>query len=413
MIRETKLGFHIETLKGFAFKSTWYVDEGRPIVKVSDFTDESINTAGLVCIPEDIAKEFLKYELREKDVLIQTVGSWPNNPKSVVGKVVRVPSDVTRALLNQNAVRLTAINDMDNNYLYFLLRSPEFKKYIINTAQGAANQAAITLESIKRFTFKLPEVNTQRKISSILSTYDDLIENNLKRIKILEEMVQMIYREWFVNFRFPGHEKVKMVKSELGMIPEGWEIIKLGEMLEFQKGKKATNIYHQPLNNSIPYLLIDGLRNRSFLYTDDKTMPIAKKDNILMVMDGASSGQVFIGFEGAVGSTIGIYRIKDTNNLFSYLVYFFLKNNFKTISEKNIGSAIPHANKDFIASMKIVTPKSNIVILFSDFVSDIFKQIDVLERKTLNLRKTRDLLLPKLISGEIDIENVDFDIEAA
>ncbi len=290
----------------------------------------------------------------------------------------------------------------DLRFLYYSLLTLGLDKLNTDAAVPGLNRNVAYEQK-----FLLPDIPTQQKIAFILSAYDDLIENNLKRIKILEEMAQMIYREWFVNFRFPGHEKVKMVKSELGMIPEGWEIIKLGEMLEFQKGKKAKNIYHQPLNNSIPYLLIDGLRNRSFLYTDDKTMPIAKKDNILMVMDGASSGQVFIGFEGAVGSTIGIYRIKDTNNLFSYLVYFFLKNNFKTISEKNIGSAIPHANKDFIASMKIVTPKSNIVILFSDFVFDIFKQIDVLERKILNLRKTRDLFLPKLISGEIDVENVD------
>src|SRR3990172_8014376 len=204
----TKLGLHIQTQKGYAFKSEWYNNSGTPIVKVSDFTDDSIDSSNLTCIPNEIATNYLKYQLNNGDVVIQTVGSWPSNPKSVVGKVIRIPSNASGALLNQNAVKIIPDKTLDKSYLFYLLKSNLFKEYIIGCAQGAASQASITLEDIRKFSFKLLPFPTQRIIAAILSTYDDLIENNTRRIKILEEMAQAIYKEWFVNFRFPGHEKV-------------------------------------------------------------------------------------------------------------------------------------------------------------------------------------------------------------
>ncbi|MBU4492171.1 MAG: hypothetical protein KKD69_06890 [Euryarchaeota archaeon] len=103
----TLLGEHIQTQKGFAFKSQWYSDCGTPIVKVSDLTDDSIDTLNLTCIPDDIATIYMKYKLQSGDTIIQTVGSWPRNPKSVVGKVIKVPSRASGALLNQNAVKIS------------------------------------------------------------------------------------------------------------------------------------------------------------------------------------------------------------------------------------------------------------------------------------------------------------------
>lgn len=102
----TLLGEHIQTQKGFAFKSQWYSNGGTPIVKVSEFTDDSIDTSNLTCIPDDIAVSYMKYKLQTGDTIIQTVGSWPRNPNSVVGKVIKVPSKASGTLLNQNAVKI-------------------------------------------------------------------------------------------------------------------------------------------------------------------------------------------------------------------------------------------------------------------------------------------------------------------
>ncbi|MDP6703867.1 MAG: restriction endonuclease subunit S, partial [archaeon] len=192
--RQTRrLGDFIDTLKGFAFKSKWYSEAGTPIVKVSNFTTDSVTCDELVCIPEGIAEKYRRYALKHGDVVVQTVGSWPNNPASVVGKAVRIPLKARGALLNQNAVKLIPSEDLHQRFFFYLLRSSFFKNYIVGTAQGAASQASITLASIREFRFSLPEPTAQRRIASILSSYDDLIENNHSRIRILEEMAQNLY----------------------------------------------------------------------------------------------------------------------------------------------------------------------------------------------------------------------------
>ena len=295
-------------------------------------------------------------------------------------------------------------------FCIYLFPTPEYQSKIYGLVTGATGQLELSKNNLRKLEVVVPPLPIQRKIASILSAYDDLVENNTRRIKILEEMAKTIYDEWFVKFRYPGHEKVKMVESELGMIPEGWEVKKLSEVVEFWKGKKAKNIYEKSNDKTIPYLLIEGLKERKFLYTDDINRIWAKKDNIIMVMDGASSGQVFIGFTGFVGSTLGAFKIKD-DLLSPYSLYFFLKGRFKEISDKNVGAAIPHANKDYILSMRTVIPSPQIDKSFNSISCDIFNQIENLQSKIKNLKKTRDLLLPKLISGEIDVENLDIKTE--
>jgi hypothetical protein len=222
-----RLGDAITTRKGYAFKSNWYTDTGTPIVKVSNLTEESVDNSNLTFIPDEIAQDYRQYVLNTDDIIIQTVGSWPSNPASVVGKVIRIPSLAAGALLNQNAVIIYPDERIYKKYLYYLLKDNRFKDYIVGCAQGAASQASITLEAIRNFTFTLPPLPTQRKIAAILSAYDDLIENNTRRIQILEEIAQAIYRHWFVDYQFPGYEDVQIVDSALSAKPKGWDIVTL------------------------------------------------------------------------------------------------------------------------------------------------------------------------------------------
>ena len=138
--------------KGFAFKSKDFIQSGVRIVKVTNLTDESIDLSSCVHIDENLAKSYGQYSLQYEDIIITTVGSWPTNPASVVGKVVKVPKDGNNSLLNQNAVRVRNNGKANQKYLYYLLRSEAFKEYIIGTAQGSANQASITQKDIKNFT---------------------------------------------------------------------------------------------------------------------------------------------------------------------------------------------------------------------------------------------------------------------
>lgn len=253
-----KLGDIVSHKKGFAFKSECFQLSGTPVVKVTNFTDNSVDLAELDYVSENVAAETRGYALTSNDVVIQTVGSWPNNPQSVVGKVVKVPKSLNGALLNQNAVILRPEYKIRKDYLFYLLKDTSFKGYIINTAQGAANQASITLESLFRFEFFLPPSKIQERIAVILSSYDNLIENNQRRIALLKKMAEEIYREWFVRLRFPGHDKVKVIKG----VPEGWRAIQFNEICEFQKGKTPDQLFLENQDGLLPYITVEFIEGR-------------------------------------------------------------------------------------------------------------------------------------------------------
>lgn len=233
--KKTSVGEIITTKKGFAFKSSKYVNKGVPIVRVSDYTLDSISDTDLKYYPYEEKQNYIDFELHEKDVIVQTVGSWQNNPASVVGKVVRVPYFLDGALLNQNAVKLTPIDGVDNNFLFYRLKTDEFKGHVLGEARGAANQASITLDTIKSFKFLIPDYPMQKRIGEILGSYDALIENNQKQIKLLEEAAQRLYKEWFVDLRFPGYEETEIVDG----VPEGWRYGSITDIsICFDKSRK-------------------------------------------------------------------------------------------------------------------------------------------------------------------------------
>lgn len=398
-----KLGNYIETLKGFAFKSNWYSNIGVDLVKVSDFTDDSIGYT-TTKIPLDVANKYLKYSLIKDDVIIQTVGSWPSNPQSVVGKVIKVPEYHNGSLLNQNAVKIIPNNEIDKKYLFYLLKNKNFSSYITRCASGAASQASITLDDIKSFKFTLIPIAEQRKIASFFSAYDKIIENNNRRITILEEMIQRIYREWFVHLRFPGYENVKMVECELGLIPEGWEIKRFDNIALFIKGKKSDRVYENKENsNLVPCILLDAIDTGNYSYVEKNKIIMVDENDCVMVMDGASSGKVIIGEYGAVGSTLA--KI-DTDDKFKYYLYLFLSERAKQITDNNTGSAIPHANKDYINMLQFANPNDELLTLFNNSVFSMFKLVSSLKRTNKNLCHTRNLLLPRLISNDIDVSEL-------
>jgi type I restriction enzyme, S subunit len=435
--KNTTLGKHITTLKGFAFKSKWYSEEGRSIVKVSNFTDNSIDASGLVCLPENIANQYLKYQLIDGDIIIQTVGSWPSNPQSVVGKVIKTPKPCNGALLNQNAVKIIPDDDIGKKYLFYLLKSQSFKDYIIGTAQGAASQASITLDSIKNFSFDLVDLNIQQKISSILSAYDDLIENNTRRIAILEEMAQMIFREWFVKFRFPGHEKVKMVDSPLGEIPEGWERKPVGELLEMHIGggwgKENVDGTHDcpayvirgtdiPTARSLNVMKCP-LRYHSTSNLSSRTLGV---NDIVMEVSGGSNNQpvgrailiteqLLNQFDGELICASFCKKISVNESILNSKILFHhvseIYGNGKieqyqvqSTGIKNFKFAV------FLEKENVIVPPIKIQKEYSKISGLIMRCHQNLGAKNVKLIGTRDLLLPKLISGKLDVSDLDIEI---
>lgn len=290
---------------------------------------------------------------------------------------------------SDNTIVAKPKNDkFDVRYLFYLLNELKLNNYA-----GGAAQPLVTQTVLKQVEGFAPQIETQRNIASILSAYDDLIENNTRRIKILEEMARMIYREWFVNFCFPGHEKVKMVDSPHGMIPEGWEVVKVGNLLAKIQRKKKIQKQEYSEFGEIP--VVDQGKDFIGGYTSDQEALI-EEPLPLIVFGDHTRALKYIDFPFACGAD-GTQLLKaNTPRMPTTLFYYALQ-------EIDLSSFAYARHFKFLKEEQLMVPDKLTAEMFDKFVGKIRNHIRCLKKKNQNLRQTRDLLLPKLISGEIEV----------
>lgn len=257
------------------------------------------------------------------------------------------------------------------------------------------------------------DLKTQDKIAQILSNYDDLIENNNRRIKILEEMAQKIYKEWFVDFKFPGHETSTFKDSPLGKIPNDWEVKKIGKEYKTYLGGTPSRNEIKYWNGDIPWLnsgktnelriteASEYITKAGLEKSSTKLMP---KFTTVLAITGATLGQVsMLGDEMCANqSVVGVYS--NTNQEF---VFYLLKDKIKKLIQNASGGAQQHINKDIVNEMEFILPTNNILNDFTNILKPINLEIFNLLHKNRVLKQTRDTLLPRLISGEINVENME------
>jgi type I restriction enzyme S subunit len=265
------------------------------------------------------------------------------------------------------------------------------------------------------------------KIAGILSAYDDLIENNTRRIKILEEMAQTIYNEWFVKFRFPGHENVKMVESELGMIPEGWEVRKLRDVAFINRGKSygSNDLVDE---GGLPFINLkcvdrdggfryDGIKRYTGKYKEGQ---VVKTGDIVMAVTDMTQERRVIARSARVPQLrddfgiISMDLIKITANdlipndyLYGILRYSDFADNVKQYAN---GANVLHLNPEHVLDFSLALAPERLRNRYSELCKYLYNEINVLSLKNRNLSVTRDLLLPRLISGEIDVSELDIDV---
>ena len=242
---------------GAGIKQEFFASEGIPLARVTNFTDTSIDLFGCVRVCKLHAKKWQSYFLKNGDILVATVGSWPPNWSSVVGKTIRVPFTANNAIQNQNKCCVIAKPIRANqDYLYYLLRTKDFIQYAANSASGSANQARLSVAKLEQFTFNLPSIEKQEKIGQILSTLDDRITLLRETNATLEAIAQALFKSWFVDFD-PVHAKAQGTKpegmdeqtaalfpdsfeeSELGMVPAGWDYVSLKEVVSIFDSQRS------------------------------------------------------------------------------------------------------------------------------------------------------------------------------
>ena len=297
-----------------------------------------------------------------------------------------------------------------NTTLYvrdFKGNNPLFVSYFLRTLNLAHQNAAGAVPGLNRNALHLlpvrrPSLSIQRTIASILSAYDDLIENNARRIAILEEMAQMLYEEWFVKFRFPGHEQVKMVESTLGMIPDDWEVKTLGDItLNFDaKRKPLSSLERNKMKGEYPYYGAAKIFDYVDAYIFDGKYLLVAEDGSVITNDKKPVLQIA---EGKFWANNHTHIIQGRLPISTDFLYLSLAN--FNISGYITGAAQPKITQANLNRISIVVPTTQLLNRFDDFVEIIFKFIKKLQLQNANLRRTSDLLLPKLISGEIDVSS--------
>ena len=465
----SKLGDHIEYVKGFAFKSKDYTETGIPVIRVSNFTDNSIDIKDVYHIPKERFSEFQKVNLIKDDIVIATVGSWPTNPSSVVGKTIRVPPEANNTLLNQNAVRIRSLDKDEQLYFYYVLKDKSFSDYIISTAQGSANQASITLKSI--LDYDLPNIDSKEKrikIGKTLATYDEKIQLNTQINQTLEQIAQALFKSWFVDFD-PVRAKVQALSDGLNLeqaelaaiqaisgktpeeltalsqtqpdryaelaetakafpcemvevdgveVPKGWEVKRIDEIANIIKGKsyksseleksKTALVTLKSFNRGGGYRL-DGLKEYTGKYKPEQE--VFAGELIIAYTDVTQAADV-IGKPAMVMSdsnykhlviSLDVGVVRPFNDVYKHFLYCLAMTDSFQAHTKSFctGTTVLHLGKDAVPSFEFINPSNELLHVFYKQTSPIFEKINLHIEENKNLEKARDLLLPRLLSGEI------------
>jgi type I restriction enzyme S subunit len=356
-----------------------YVDEGVPVIRGSNLPDErAFQDDGFVFVTGDKADALISNLAHPGDVVFTQRGT--------LGQVGLIPDSAQhqRYVISQSQMKLTVNHELVNPwFVYYFFRHP-------NTVQQIKNQSItsgvphINLGILKDFEIPLPPIRSQKAIVEILRAYDDLIENNRRRMALLEESARLLYNEWFVRLRFPGHEHMPLVDG----VPQGWGRLPLEEALVLQRGFDLPTQERQ-----------------------DGTVPIYGSTGVVGHHHQAkvAAPGVVTGRSGTLGSVHFVAEdywplntalwVKEFKRVTPLFALFLLR--AMDLKQYNGGASVPTLDRKSAHRVEILIPSKSLLRSFDDFATEVFKQIKNLESQNQKLRAARDLLLPRLMSGDL------------
>ena len=335
--------------------------------------------------------ESLKYRFNESDILFGTMRPY-------FKKIIRAPFD---GVCSTEIAVIRAKNKLDTDYIFYLMAQNRFIEF--TTVNSNGDRPRTKWRKFSKFSINHDSQEIRFRIGKLLSSYDNLIDTNRRRIQLLEESARLLFRAWFVYFRFPGYEKVKMVDG----VPEGWEREKLNKLVSFKRGVEpgSDNYLETYESGSFPFFRVSDLVTRNpSIFVDEQYAKSAllKKSDIVISLDG-SVGIVSMGLEGCYSTGIRKLIIKDKKINRSYL-YFLIKSHYiqSVINAYAKGTTIQHAG-EAIKHMNSILPPQNLMDLFDEVTNPAFNEILILLDQNQKLAQARDLLLPRLMSGAIEV----------
>ena len=359
-----------------------YSESGVPVIRGTNLSaDSKFSFDDFVYVSEEKADELRANNAHPGDLIFTQRGT--------IGQVGLIPFDspISRFVISQSQMKLTVDPEQaDALFLYYFFSAVDTVQKIQNLA-FAAGVPHINLDILRKFETPVPPLPVQRRIAGILSAYDELIENSLRRIRILEKMARALYREWFVCFRFPGHESHPLVASSLGDIPQGWEVKKLGDVAILNYGKALKK------------------ENRC-----DGVYPVYGSSGIVGMHDTnlVKGPGIIVGRKGNVGSIFwcddDFFVIDTAYFVTSYLPLRYLFYVLPTMNFINSDAAVPGLSRNQAYTLEILVPPAALLKKFCELAGTFESQASTLQRQIQNLRLTRDHLLPKLLAGDVKLK---------
>jgi type I restriction enzyme S subunit len=310
-----------------------------------------------------------------------------------VGNVAMIPPSLQPCLGQRTLLIRPQHSKVDSAFLNYLLNGP-YAQALIQAKTNGATVPHLNMKDVRSMLLpKLPSLSIQRRIAGILSAYDELIENSQRRIKILESMARALYREWFVHFRFPGHESHSRVPSSLGEIPQGWEVGRLDDVLVLQRGfdlPKAARV-----DGTVPIFAATGVTG---FHNEAKV----KAPGVVTGRSGTIGDVIYVQEDfWPLNTALWVKEFPKAEALYAYFVLSALD-----LKQFNSGAAVPTLNRNDIHGFITLIPPRPLQRQFQEIAGALLAQTRVLELQIQNLRRTRDLLLPRLLAGQIEVEGI-------
>ena len=383
--KKVKLGEISQTIQTGPFGSQLHQSDysviGIPVVMPKDIIAGNIEEASIARVEQHHIDRLSRHMISYGDILYARRGD--------VGKCAFTKQNQEGWLCGTGCLRVTINPDMANpKFVFFQLQKQETIGWITNHAIGST-MLNLNTTILSNAPVEIPSLRIQNRIVEILSRYDSLIENYQKQIKLLEEAAQRLYKEWFIDLRFPGHENTKIVDG----VPEGWTPSQLGQLAEFKRGKTITK--KDVIDGNIP-VVAGGLEPAYYCNKSNTAERV-----ITISGSGANAGFTRMYFEKVWASDCSFVDASATP--FLHFVYCYLKDNKTTIDNMQKGAAQPHVYAKDINSLGLCIPIESILKSFEGKISKYFDSISSLQSQLRLLTEARDRLLPKLMSGEIEI----------
>ncbi|MCX6134746.1 MAG: restriction endonuclease subunit S [Ignavibacteriales bacterium] len=400
---EKRFGDIARVIPGYAFKSDDFGVEGFPVVKIAEIAPPRVDLTNCQRISADKVVGLDRFKLAQDDILIAMTGA-------TLGKVGRFKENVV-AYVNQRVAKIDSVEGIsDKDFLYYLITDNANNSQIIELGLGSA-QANFSGKDLENLQFVVPDLPIQRRVAAILCSLDEKIELNRQTDATLEAIAQEIFKEWFVEFRFPGATG-EMIESELGMIPKGWRVGKLGDMYKTTSGGTPSRSQNEYYENGINQWVKSKELNGSFVIdTEEKitdealrnsAAKLIPKHSVLVAMYGATVGEIGIVSNEATTNQAICAFIPNDSNPFTF-VFQFLQNSRDDLISRAVGSAQQNISQELLKNLVLTIPDSQTMKEYHTIIEPLFSTIEENLQQSSSLTKIRDNLLPKLMCGEIEV----------